>query len=280
MIFARLVVLSVLAIVAIYLFATAPEPLPEKAGLASAGTRRVAIVEVFEAANTINHEARRIYTARIVGGGQQAGLKFSEDWRDNGRQAGPLPALFLRLVSSELTKKPEPLGLFLGSNDPINPSNLFSGEQRARFLRMQTEVKPQMFAAPDGQQVAMYPDVASAEPCVTCHNEHETSPKGDWKLNDLMGATTWVYPEQDVSPEEFLAIVANVYSSVENAWRTYLIKSTMFTPPPTIGPNWPKAGERVLPDAQTFMAEVYQSSAPKVMLIMSRNAVSPSTVGP
>ncbi|MBX9591321.1 MAG: DUF3365 domain-containing protein [Hyphomonadaceae bacterium] len=280
MIFAKLVVLAMLAIVAIYLFVTAPEPLPDNAGPSGSADRRVAIAQVFEAANAINHEARRTYTARVVGPGQQAGLEFAEDWREKQRQAGPLPALFLRLVSSELTKKPQPLGLFLGSDEPINPSNLFTGEQKVRFGRMQAETRPQVFATPDGYQVAMYPDVASAEPCVRCHNEHKASPKRDWKLDDIMGATTWIYPQRDVSLAEFLVIVANVYSSVEAAWETVLAKAATFTPPPAIGPHWPKAGARVLPDSQTFMAEVYQASAPTVVRILSRNALSPQEVGP
>jgi len=279
MIFAKLVALALLAIVAIYLFVAAPEPLPDKAGPSGSADRRVAIEQVFEAANAINLEARRIYTVRIVGAGQQVGLEFAEDWREKQRQAGPLPALFLRLISSELAKQPEPLGLFLGSNEPINPSNLFTGEQKARFLRMQAANQPQVFATPDGYQVAMYPDVASAEPCVRCHNEHKTSPKRDWKLNDVMGATTWIYPQREVSLAEFLVIVANVYAGVETAWQTFLAKAATFTHPPAVGPQWPKAGARVLPDAQTFMAEVYQASAPRVVRILNRNAVPPKEAG-
>lgn len=179
--------------------------------------------------------------------------------------------MFLRLVSSELTRRPAPLGLFLGSNEAINASNLFTGEQKVRFLRVRAARKPQLFAAPDGQQVAMYPDVASAEPCVSCHNAHKASPKRDWRLNDVMGATTWIYPEADVSPEQFVAIVTDLYASVESAWRIYLAKAATFAAPPVIGSGWPKAGARELPDAETFMAEVYRSTAPKVMRIFTRN---------
>lgn len=137
--------------------------------------------------NIINHEARRIYTARIVGGGKQAGLEFAEDWRDKDRQAGPLPALFLRLVSSELARHPEPLGLFLRSDSPINRPISSRANRRERFSRVKADGVPQVFSTPDGQQAAMYPDVASAEPCVSGHNEHKTSSKQDRKLNDVMG---------------------------------------------------------------------------------------------
>jgi len=34
---------------------------------------------------------------------------------------------------------------------------------------------------------AIYPDVAVAEVCATCHNEHKDSPKTDFKVGDVMG---------------------------------------------------------------------------------------------
>jgi len=34
---------------------------------------------------------------------------------------------------------------------------------------------------------AVYPDVAVAEACVTCHNEHIDTPKTDFKIGDVMG---------------------------------------------------------------------------------------------
>ena len=43
---------------------------------------------------------------------------------------------------------------------------------------------------------AMFPDFASVQPCVTCHNEHPDTPKDDWQLGDVMGATTWAYPKK------------------------------------------------------------------------------------
>jgi adenylate cyclase len=267
MTFARVLTLAVLGTVAVYLFATRPEPLPDGSGTAS--EKHIPIARVFEAVNAINHEARRIFTARVVGEGQKAGLKFAEDWQHEESEAGPLPALFLRLVSSELAKRSDKLSLFLGSDEPINPSNRFSREQKVRFQQMKTNGHPQLFPTPDGLQVGMYPDVASVAPCVSCHNEHTTSPKRDWKLGDVMGATTWMHPDEEVSLQEFQEIIATVYSCVEGAWRIYLQKTTTFASPPRIGPDWPKAGSPVLPDAETFMAELYGSSAPKVMQVLN-----------
>jgi hypothetical protein len=34
---------------------------------------------------------------------------------------------------------------------------------------------------------AVYPDVAVAEACVSCHNDHKDTPKTDFKIGDVMG---------------------------------------------------------------------------------------------
>ncbi len=35
---------------------------------------------------------------------------------------------------------------------------------------------------------AVYADVAVAEACVTCHNDHRDSPRDDFRLDEVMGA--------------------------------------------------------------------------------------------
>lgn len=271
----RIVTLSLLNLLAVYLFVAAPPALPEAGAARETGGRRIPIASVFEALNTINTDARRIYTAKVVGVGKEAGLAFSEDWREPAKEAGPLPALFFRLVASDLTKNPEPLSLFLGSDAPINPSNKFTGEQTARFELIKRDGLPQIFADAERQQVGMFSDPASAKPCVTCHNEHTTSPKKDWLLNDVMGAATWIYPNAEVTPAEYASLVRNVYAGVESAWNAYLAKTATFREPPRIGPAWPGKDARVLPDPETFMAEIYQASAPKVQRILNDRLAPP-----
>lgn len=273
--FYRIVVLTVLNVLAIYLFVSAPPRLPEASARTAEQGPRIPIAALLTAVYTINSEARRIYTAKVVGSGKEAGLAFKETWADKDVQAGPLPALFFRLVASELTKFPEPLSAFLGSDAAINPSNKFTGEQTERFVRIKRDRAPQIFVDSDKQQVGMFADVASAQPCVTCHNEHQASPKKDWKLNDVMGAATWIYPDPDVSTTEFLKLTGNVYASVSAAWTIYLAKTTSFNDPPRIGRDWPGKGRRALPDAKTFLAEVYQASAPKILKILNDQVKPP-----
>jgi adenylate cyclase len=253
--FGRLAVLLSLAVLGVYFFVTAPAPLPEHG--AAKAERSVPIGEVFDTIDAINAGARKLYTAKVVGEGKKAGLKFEEDWYKDGVEAGPLPALFMRMVAEKLQKKTPQVGLFLGSDKPINPSNLFKGEQAARFESIRADGKPQKFAMPDGFQVAMYADIASAKPCVTCHNEHKDTPKKDWKLDDVMGASTWTFERAMVTPDEYRRIVAVVYEAVGEAYSDYLAKAKTFADPPLIGTDWPAEGQRAVPDAATLMSAVY-----------------------
>ena len=193
------------ACLGIFLFVSAPPELPDTSSHAQDRTQ-TDVTTLFETVNAINAAARLVYTRDIVGGGKAAGLKFGEDWNDPGVEKGPLPALFLRLVARQLERRPEPLGLYLGSDQPINASNLFSAEQMAQFQKVKASLQPQFSPADGTRAIAMYPDFASVAPCVVCHNEHADSPKTDWKINDVMGATTWTFPAQTVSQSELVTV--------------------------------------------------------------------------
>jgi adenylate cyclase len=252
-------------LVFVYLFVSAPAPLPDNRPDANAVDATVPIATLFDIVNLVNSGARQLYTERIVSAGAAAGLKFDERWLDEGVEAGPLPALFLRLTASKLEAMRSPLSLFLGSDNSINSSNQFQGEQVAAFKRMRVALAPQYFDMPTlNTTVGMYPDLASAPGCVRCHNEHERTPKKDWKLNDLMGATTWTYPRATVTAQEARSRVAELYRSINEAYATYLGRVTAFGQPIEIGKNWPADGRRALPDAQTFMQAVYAATGPEV----------------
>lgn len=250
-----IIALGSFSCLALYLFVTAPPPLPLEAGRAE-GARMLPVARLFDAVNAINDAARRTYTARVVGPGGQAGLKFGEDWAEPGVEKGPLPALFLRLAAARMETKPPPLGLYLGSDAPINASNLFTGAQAAAFARLRENQAPVFSTSEREDQVGMYPDYASAQPCVTCHNEHPDSPRKDWVLNEVMGATTWTFPDASLSSARALEVTEAFYRAVEEAYQAYLDKAAGFATPVPVGPIWPDKAARVLPDAATFMAEV------------------------
>ena len=91
------------------------------------------VEEVLEMVSKENDITRTLYTKAIVGKGKAQGMKFDEDWRKDDVEAGPLPALFLRGVATSIKKSPVPLGLYLGSDFPINAANKFVGKQADLF---------------------------------------------------------------------------------------------------------------------------------------------------
>jgi hypothetical protein len=242
-----------------YLFVTAPAALPEPGS--EEGGQRIQTRTLLKICAAENAGVRKLYTSRIVGPGKDVGLSFDEDWQRPGVDAGPLPALFLRETARNLERRPEPLGLFLGSDAPISEANLFGGVQATEFAAMRAEPMPRFFFTPDlGLHTAMFPDVAIAPACVTCHNEHPNSPKDDWKLNDVMGATTWTYPSDAVTLSEALSVIDALRQSVREAYASYVEKSKSFAAPPEIGERWPTSGY-YLPSTETFMQEAERSTS-------------------
>lgn len=244
----------------VYLFIQAPAPLPD----ANQATGQLIPIEtVFQLVAAENNVVRALWTSEIVGAGKAVGLAFKEEWRENGVAAGPLPALFLREAAAYLESDPVPLSLFLGSDFPINPSNGFTTQQLAMFAQVKTSQAPQFFYAEDTQRyTALFPDIAAVQACVDCHNAHPDSPKQDWALNDVMGATTWAYPKKAVTLEEMLTIIHALRQSFRAVYSSYLDKVATFDKPPVIGEQWPRAGY-YLPTADHFMAEFAQRAAPQ-----------------
>jgi hypothetical protein len=249
----------------VYLFVSAPPPLDERP-LSAAD---IPVAETFAALEAQNDAVRALWTQEIVGAGTQVGLKFHEHWRDRDLEAGPLPALFLRETAKSPERNPVQLSLFLGSDFPINDSNRFEGLQLERFQVLRRTGEPQFFYMPDTRlHTGMFSDVAVAEPCVRCHNEHEQSEKNDWRLNDVMGATTWVYPAAAVSIEEFLEAVAALHHGFEDAYLAYIRKVETFANPPAVGERWPREGYFV-PSPAVFMQEVRRRTAPDTLAVLA-----------
>jgi hypothetical protein len=256
-------ILSVLglACLAIYLVVSAPPPLEET----PAARPTIPVERLFAVLEAENDAVRELWTKEIVGAGTRAGLKFDEHWREPGLDAGPLPALFLRETARSLEKNPVQLSLFLGSDFPINDANRFEGQQLERLGELRRTGQPQFFYMTDTQlHTGMFSDVAVAEACVDCHNEHEQTPKKDWRLHDVMGATTWLYPAKAVTTEEFLAALSALHLAFEEAYRGYITKVATFGNPPPLGERWPRDGY-FLPAPEVFMAEAYRRTGPQTM---------------
>ena len=243
---------------AIYLFASAPPPLEALAGREGA---RLPVRVAFEVLDRENAAVRALYTREIVGAGAGVGLEFEEDWRRPEVKAAPLPSLFLRQTALHLERSPAPLGLFLGSDQPINASNRFSSAQAEAFAALRQHGEPVVFwDQGTARSVAMFPDPASAAACVDCHNRHAKSPKRDWALGDLMGATTWTHPAEEVSGPELLDLVRALRGAVASAWRDVLEEASTFESPPAVGDCWPRDGY-CLPSEEVFMRAMREETS-------------------
>jgi adenylate cyclase len=254
-----------LAVLGIYLFVSAPPKLPDGAPV-TAG-ERVPVDQLFRLLAAENASIRALYTSEIVGAGSKQGLKFQEDWKQREVQAGPLPALFLRETSTLLQRDVPGLNLFLGSDYPIVAANRFQGLQVAQFAQLKADRQPRFFQDPATRlHTAMFPDIASAAPCVQCHNDHAQTPKRDWVLNDVMGATTWMFPRQAVALPEALQILATYRRAVAATYALYLDKVRTFPEAqrPAIGTRWPREG-RYLPDVASFMQAAEARVAPATL---------------
>lgn len=209
-----------------------------------------------------------MYTKAIVGAGKKKGLKFDEDWEKDHIEAGPLPALFLRGIAGDIRKKGDvPLGLFLGSDFPIRKSNKFSGKQADLFVEIRKDSLPKYFYDQETKlYTAMFPDFAGAAPCVSCHNNHKETTKSDWVLGDIMGATTWTYPEDSVSSDELQSIIMAYRDGAAATFQAYLDKAATFKENeiPMSGDSWPADGYQ-LPSPKVFLDSVNSLAAEETL---------------
>ncbi|MCH4552848.1 c-type heme family protein [Aestuariibaculum lutulentum] len=223
--------------------------------------------EVLEMVAKENDVTRTLYTKAIVGKGKLQGMKFDEDWRKDDVEAGPLPALFLRGVATSIRKSPVPLGLYLGSDHPVNKANKFEGKQAALFEEIKKDQKPQYFFDEEQKlHTAMFADLASAGACVSCHNAHPQTTKSDWKLGDVMGATTWQYPKDSLSYKETVAVLNSYSKGTIDIYMEYLDEIAAFkdSEKPVIGDKWPADGN-YLPTAEVFLDSVRKLASYETM---------------
>ena len=263
----RLTAPLLLVVVGIYLFATAPPALAETRGAGGS----LATETLFKMLANENDVARALYTKEIVGPGKKRGLAFREDWAEQDVVAGPLPALFLRSCAQILYRSQHPLKLRLGSDFPIEASNRFNGEERKVFDEVRAARAPRFFDDPaTGERVAMFPDVASAAACVSCHNQHEKTTKRDWALDDVMGATTWSWPSDEVSHEEAYALIRTYREAVRQTYQSFLAEFDGVDGSPEIGAGWPKDANAV-PSADQFVAECVKRASRETLTQLLRD---------
>lgn len=261
----KLQIIASLSTLAVVLYACSS--LPEQGAMEAASAKAFSVEEVLDVVAKENDVTRTMYTKIIVGGLKKQGFKFDEDWRDDEVEAGPLPALFLRGVSADIRKSDTPLGLYLGSDFPINDANKFQGQQAELFEKIKQDKKPQFFFDKEAKvYTAMFADVAMTGPCVSCHNGHEQSPKTDWELGDVMGATTWQYPSDSLSYDEAMDVLKAYRNGTKAIYDEFIAEINAFnsSEKPSIGDKWPSEGF-YLPAPEVFIDSVRKVSSYETM---------------
>ncbi len=136
---------------------------------------------------------RTIYTRLIVNRlqNEEKVIKASEHWKED--KALVLPAQMFRAGSEMTRDKGASFSYSLLSLWPVNKQNNAKTEVERQGLQFVADNKGQNFYAKEelgGKKyfTAVYPDIAVAQACITCHNEHKDSPKTDFKMGDVMGA--------------------------------------------------------------------------------------------
>ncbi len=135
---------------------------------------------------------RAVYTKKVVNRlqNEEEVITADEHWQDE--QALPLPAQMLRMGAEGVAEKDLGVTYALMSTWPINKQNEAVTEIEKKGMEFIMANPSKRFYSEEvlgGEKyfTAIYQDIAVSEACVTCHNEHQDSPKDDFKLGDVMG---------------------------------------------------------------------------------------------
>lgn len=161
-------------------------------GGSSESTSGISPQQFTDALHLVMDSDRAVYTKKVVGrlAKKEKVIKASEHFMDD--KALPLPAQMFRFGSERVSEKTDKFSYSLQSLWPINSQNAPRTEVEKEGLQFINDNPGQNFYKEEtlgGKTyfTAIYPDVAVAPVCASCHNEHKDSPKTDFKVGDVMG---------------------------------------------------------------------------------------------
>ncbi|MFM2060132.1 MAG: hypothetical protein RLY71_4517 [Pseudomonadota bacterium] len=133
--------------------------------------------------------SRTSYTVWVIARASKSRCgKPSEEWmEENGL---PLPAQFTR-ATADAVRKAGRFTYTLQSEWPINKQNAPRTDFERSAVKAVQAKKPvygEEQLAGRRYASAAYADVAVNGACVSCHNDHTSSPRKDFKLHDVMGS--------------------------------------------------------------------------------------------
>ena len=163
----------------------------------SSDTPMVTMKSMADALHLVMDSDRTVYTRTIVNrlAAKEKVIKASEHFEDD--QALALPAQMFRFGSEMVAERAEAnpdvnFSYSLQSIWPVNKQNAPKTDAEKEGLEYIAANKGENYYTEEelgGQKyfTAVYPDIAVAPVCVTCHNDHADSPKRDFKMGDVMG---------------------------------------------------------------------------------------------
>jgi len=145
-----------------------------------------------DALHAVMESDRIVYTKKVVNRLQNdlGVIRASEHWEDD--QALPLPAQMFRMGSEIAAEKDLGFTYALLSLWPVNKQNAPRTDAEKTGLQFVIDNPGENYYVDEelgGEKyfTAIYPDVAVAPACVSCHNDHPDSPRHDFELQDVMG---------------------------------------------------------------------------------------------
>jgi hypothetical protein len=148
--------------------------------------------QMADALHTVLETDRTVYTRLIVNrlAVEEKVIKASEHWQDE--KALVLPAQMFRAGAEMVQEKNPGFSYALLSMWPVNKQNKPRTDVEKTGLKYIADNPGKNYYAEeqlgDTQYfTAVYPDVAVAQACIQCHNEHKDSPRSDFTMGEVMG---------------------------------------------------------------------------------------------
>ncbi len=145
-----------------------------------------------DALHSVMEADRTVYTKYIIQrlAKKEKVIKASEHWEDD--KALVLPAQMFRYGSELVAEKDPGFSYSLLSLWPVNAQNKPKTDIEKKGLEFISANPGQNYYGEEalGDKTyftAVYPDVAVAEACTSCHNDHKDSPRSDFQLGEVMG---------------------------------------------------------------------------------------------
>ncbi len=135
---------------------------------------------------------RAVYTQKVIQRltMEEEVITASEYYEDDA--ALPLPAQMFRFGAEFVADETEDFSYSLISLDPINKKNGPGTDLEKEGLEFVAANPEENYYGEEelgGQRyfAAVYADIAVAQACTNCHNNHKDSPRNDIEIGDVMG---------------------------------------------------------------------------------------------